>query len=131
MDGPTNEPRDKGILGVGCSRYASQCNLSQMVESAKEKLFSGTEEGNDYFVSNLGCYDRSSTVSLVNGEVIRMDDLRIGQFVQVTDPAGMEGTSKFIGWTEKHHSLTELYRLTTESENVLTMTGSPHAERLL
>ena len=98
-----------------------------MVESAKdgsmEKLFSGTEEGNDYIFS--GCYDRSSTVSLANGEVIRMDDLRIGQFVQVTDPAGIEGTSKFIGWIEKHHSLTEFYRLTTESENVLTMTGSP------
>ena len=54
-----------------------------------------------------------------------MDDLRIGQFVQVADPAGIEGTSKFIGWIEKHHSLTEFYRLTTESENVLTMTGSP------
>ena len=113
-----------------------------MVESAKdgsmEKLFRGTEEGNDYadyWLGGLGgcglgcrpgaCYDRSSTVSLANGEVIRMDDLRIGQFVQVTDPTGMEGTSKFIGWTEKHHSLTKFYRLTTESENVLTMTGSP------
>ena len=111
-----------------------------MVESAKdgsmEKLFSGTEEGNDYqdqrptengwtpLVGGGGCYDRSSLVSLANGEVIRMDDLRIGQFVQVTDPAGIEGTSKFIGWTEKHHSLTEFYRLTTESENILTMTGS-------
>ena len=120
-----------------------------MVESAKDgsmvKLFTGTEEGNDYSWHNCckalqciclpskpsGCYDRSSLVSLADGEVIRMDDLRIGQFVQVADPAGIEGTSKFIGWTEKHHSLTEFYRLTTESENVLTMTGSPHAERLL
>jgi len=120
-------------------------NLEKMVESAKdgsmEKLFSGTEEGNDYAdyqqwcldlaikckkgkPKKSGCYDRSSTVSLANGEVIRMDDLRIGQFVQVTDPAGIEGTSKFIGWTEKHHSLTEFYRLTTESENILTMTGT-------
>ena len=60
-----------------------------------------------------------------------MDDLRIGQFVQVTDPAGMEGTSKFIGWTEKHHSLTEFYRLTTESENVLTMTGKPPCRKIV
>ena len=60
-----------------------------------------------------------------------MDDLRIGQFVQVADPAGIEGTSKFIGWTEKHHSLTEFYRLTTESENVLTMTGSPPCRKIV
>ena len=53
-----------------------------------------------------------------------MDDLRVGQLVQVTDPAGIQGTSKFVGWTEKHRSLTEFHRLTTESGNILTMTGS-------
>ena len=62
-------------------------------------------------------------VSLANGEVIRMDDLRVGQLVQVTDPAGVQGTSKFVGWTEKHRSHTEFHKLTTESGNVLTMTG--------
>ena len=77
-----------------------------------------------------GCYDRLSLVSLANGKVIRMDDLRIGQFVQVTDPAGIEGTSKFIGWAEKQHSLKEFYRLTTESENILTMTGSPPCQKI-
>ena len=70
------------------------------------------------------CYARSSLVSLANGEVIRMDDLRVGQLVQVTDPAGIQGTSKFVGWTEKHRSLTQFHRLTTESGNILTMTGS-------
>ena len=62
-------------------------------------------------------------VSLANGEVIQMDDLRVGQLVQVTDPAGVQGTSKFVGWTEKHRSLTEFHQLTTEAGNILTMTG--------
>jgi hedgehog protein len=53
-----------------------------------------------------------------------MDDLRVGELVQVTDPAGIQGTSKFVGWTEKHRSLTKFHRLTTESGNILTMTGS-------
>ena len=52
-----------------------------------------------------------------------MDDLRVGQLVQVTDAAGVQGTSKFVGWTEKHRSLTEFHQLTTEAGNILTMTG--------
>ena len=42
-------------------------------------------------------------VSLANGEVIRMDDLRVGQLVQLTDPAGVQGTSIFVGWKNSDH----------------------------
>jgi len=70
------------------------------------------------------CYARSSLVSLANGESIRMEDLRVGQLVQVTDTAGVQGTSKFVGWTDKGSSLTEFYKLTTDSGNTLTMTGN-------
>ena len=52
-----------------------------------------------------------------------MDDLKVGQLVQVTDVEGKQGTSKFVGWTEKHSSLTEFHQLTTEAGNVLKLTG--------
>ena len=52
-----------------------------------------------------------------------MDDLKVGQLVQVTDLEGKQGTSKFVGWTEKHTSLTEFHQLTTEAGNVLKLTG--------
>ena len=52
-----------------------------------------------------------------------MDDLKIGQVVQITDPEGNQETSKFVGWTEKHSSLTEFHQLTTEAGNVLKLTG--------
>ena len=70
-----------------------------------------------------GCYSRSSSVVLDDGEVIKMEDLKVGQAVQVTDPEGKPGTSKFVGWLEKHRFNTNLVKLTTESGNVLTMTG--------
>ena len=69
------------------------------------------------------CFARSSLVSLADGETIRMDDLKIGQVVQITDPEGNQETSKFVGWTEKHSSLTEFHQLTTEAGNVLKLTG--------
>jgi len=71
-----------------------------------------------------GCYSRSSSVVLDDGEVIKMEDLKVGQAVQVTDPEGKPGTSKFVGWLEKHRFNTNLVKLTTESGNVLTMTGN-------
>ena len=52
-----------------------------------------------------------------------MDDLKVGQLVQVTDVEGKQGTSKFVGWTEKHSSLTQFHQLTTEAGNVLKLTG--------
>ena len=69
------------------------------------------------------CYARSSLVSLAGGETILMDDLKVGQLVQVTDVEGKQGTSKFVGWTEKHSSLTQFHQLTTEAGNVLKLTG--------
>ena len=69
------------------------------------------------------CYARSSLVSLAGGKVIQMGDLRVGQLVQVTDPAGIQGTSKFIGWSDNLFTLQTFRQLTTESGNVLTITG--------
>ena len=69
------------------------------------------------------CFARSSLVSLADGETIRMDDLKVGHLVQTTDLEGNRETSKFVGWTEKHSSLTEFYKLTTEAGNVLKLTG--------
>ena len=73
--------------------------------------------------SSRKCYARSSLVSLAGGETILMDDLKVGQLVQVTDLEGKQGTNKFVGWTEKHSSLTEFHQLTTEAGNVLKLTG--------
>ena len=69
------------------------------------------------------CFARSSLVSLADGETIRMDDLKVGHLVQTTDLEGNRETSKFVGWTEKHSSLTEFHQLTTEAGNVLKLTG--------
>ena len=110
------------------SHVTACANLKMYVCISGGKACGSTKKGHTCYGSSCPrrkkCYARSSLVSLANGDVIRMDDLRVGQLVQVTDPAGIQGTSKFVGWTEKHRSLTEFHRLTTESGNILTMTGS-------
>ena len=89
----------------------------------KTRWYSGVPAPGPGVVIPPGCYSRSSSVVLDDGEVIKMEDLKVGQAVQVTDPEGKPGTSKFVGWLEKHRFNTNLVKLTTESGNVLTMTG--------
>ena len=75
-------------------------------------------------VQHGGCYSNGSIVTLSSGLTVKMNSLKIGDMVEVTDEFGVHGFSEFVGWMEKEASKeVTFYKLTTESGNVLIMTG--------
>jgi len=72
-----------------------------------------------------GCYSTHSSVTLASGRIVKMNSLKIGDIVEVTDESGVPDFSEFVGWMEKETTQeTTFYKLSTESGNVIVMTGT-------
>ena len=72
-----------------------------------------------------GCYSTQSSVTLSSGDIVKMNSLKIGDIVEVTDEFGVPSFSEFVGWMEKETTQeVTFYKLSTVSGNVLVMTGT-------
>ena len=64
-------------------------------------------------------------MTLASGRIVKMNSLKIGDIVEVTDESGVPDFSEFVGWMEKETTReTTFYKLSTESGNVIVMTGN-------